>query len=39
MIVLTVAVLHAQGTAAAPRAGSAGVSAQPADRFGAVARG
>jgi cytochrome c oxidase assembly protein subunit 15 len=39
MIVLTVAVLHAQGMAAAQRSGSAGVSAQSADRLGAVARG
>jgi cytochrome c oxidase assembly protein subunit 15 len=39
MIVLTVAVLHAHGMAAAQRTGSAGVSAQSADRLGAVARG
>jgi cytochrome c oxidase assembly protein subunit 15 len=39
MIVLTVAVLHAQAMAAARRTESAGVSVQSADRLGAVARG
>jgi heme a synthase len=39
IIVLTAAALHAQGTAAAPRTGFAGVSAQSTDRLGAVARG
>jgi cytochrome c oxidase assembly protein subunit 15 len=39
MIVLTVAVLHAQGMAGTEDAPSAGLNADPADRLGAVVRG
>jgi cytochrome c oxidase assembly protein subunit 15 len=38
MIVLTVAVLHAQGMTAAQRTGSAGTSAEPADPLGGSTR-
>ena len=39
MIVLTIAVLHAQGIAAKDDTRSAGMSADPVDRFGAAAAG
>jgi len=39
MIVLTIAVLHAHGTSATGGIRSAGLSADPSDRLGAVARG